>query len=291
MSAGEATFYVLGGGRVGATLASILQQRELLAGCWTRTAVNAAKLSRLLSIEVASGVPPTLADERAVIVVAVPDRAVARVLAGHPDRANAEQRWLHVSGSLGQSVYAAADIAGVTGVAHPLHSFSTLGTDADELAGAVMAISGHPEAREIGAELAQALQCVPVEIPEDQSVAYHLAATLASNGVYALLGAVSSVLTEAEIHDERLVAGMARLAAQSANNARRQGVVAATTGPVVRGDANTVRSHRRWLSEQRSDVSELYDDLSRILMEIAETRGLSPRLVAALSAVMVEQGR
>lgn len=291
MSATETAFYVLGTGRVGTTLATALQQRNLLAGCWTRSESTAARLSRVLSVDVAFGVPPSIEAENVVVVVAVPDRAVSRVLGAHPDRTNVTSSWLHVSGSLGQTVFADAGVAGTTGVAHPLHSFSAAGTQADELAGAVMAVSGDVGARNAGVALAEALRCVPVEIPDEQSVAYHLAATLASNGVYALLHGVRSVLSDAGMEDERLITGMARLAAQSAESARSNGVCEAATGPVIRGDANTVQSHRRWLSDQRSEVSELYDELSRILLAIADERGLSPRLVAALSAVMVEQGR
>jgi predicted short-subunit dehydrogenase-like oxidoreductase (DUF2520 family) len=152
-----------------------------------------------------------------------------------------------------------------------------------------MAIMGHDEAREAAFALAGLLALDPVEIPEDAAVAYHLAATVASNGVYALLNVASSVLSLVGIEDERVVRGMARLAAQSAESARQSGVVSAATGPVVRGDASTVQNHRRWLSDNRSKASVIYRVLSEWLVAIARQQGVRPSLLAAVESVLADE--
>ena len=59
----------------------------------------------------------------------------------------------------------------------------------------------------------------------------------------------------------------------------------ALTGPVVRGDAETVAKHLRALQGQ-SAASEVYRALSAAAVEIAERRGVDPKKLAAVSGLV-----
>lgn len=289
MTASSAAFYLIGAGRVGETFARALRLEHRLAGVWTRSGERQALLARELSVRAdADTIPGDLA-AGTVVIVAVPDRVVERVLKSHPQRSDSSLCWLHTSGSLGVDVFRRAGVAGDAGVAHPLYSFGNPRTDMDEIAGGLFGLMGDQRAIEAGMELAESLRCETVTLPEGSEVPYHLAATLVSNGVYALLHAAQTVLSSAGLSDERLLRGLARLAEQSAHNAAMRGISDATTGPVVRGDANTVRRHRAWLRDAALDTDALYDALARQLLEVAELRGLSPMLAGSVASVLSER--
>jgi predicted short-subunit dehydrogenase-like oxidoreductase (DUF2520 family) len=63
----------------------------------------------------------------------------------------------------------------------------------------------------------------------------------------------------------------------------------ALTGPIVRGDAETVAKHLRALQGHAS-ASAVYRALSAAAVEIAQRRGVDPKKLAALSG-LVRSGR
>ena len=63
------------------------------------------------------------------------------------------------------------------------------------------------------------------------------------------------------------------------------GPEAALTGPIVRGDAATVRGHR---VAMEPDVRRLYDALARATLALAVRKGLTPAAEAALLAALAD---
>src|SRR5699024_8514508 len=115
--------------------------------------------------------------------------------------------------------------------------------------------------------------------------AWHLLATLASNGVYALIHIATQLAAVHGISGFDVERGLASLAAQSAQSAEIHGAVGAATGPVVRGDASTVQKHLDVLREA-PDTRELYIALSRALIDIAEMRAVPQQQLTALRTVL-----
>jgi predicted short-subunit dehydrogenase-like oxidoreductase (DUF2520 family) len=66
-------------------------------------------------------------------------------------------------------------------------------------------------------------------------------------------------------------------------NALRLGPVQALTGPVVRGDEQTVRLHKTALDAGPADLADLYRAASRRLLDLARRRGLSESRIRALA--------
>jgi predicted short-subunit dehydrogenase-like oxidoreductase (DUF2520 family) len=67
------------------------------------------------------------------------------------------------------------------------------------------------------------------------------------------------------------------------DNIGELGIGSALTGPIARGDVETVRLHLRMLPEREA---RLYRDLGREAVALAEARGLDPDAVAALREVL-----
>lgn len=292
MSTGEGQRWaILGMGRAGLALGSGLDRAGLLAATWTRSSGRSSTVARALSARVSHHTgPPVIPAEVDVVLVAVPDQVLRSTVGSlAPEARRASGRvWLHVSGVLDASVWGGLDVAGPAGSCHPLVSMQGDGLDAERLEGAFFAIDGAEAAREAAGVLAEAVGArVGVIEGAAQRTAYHLAAVLASNGVYALLAAAGRVLERGGLAGEpALRHALAILASGSATSAAVRGPVEAATGPVVRGDADTVDRHLNWLDDNEPSLKPLYRALCEELLEVAESRGERDHLLAALRHVL-----
>lgn len=219
------------------------------------------------------------------MILTVPDPAVASAASTWAPRLSATAAVLHVSGAHGITLLPEA-LGERRGVAHPLMSLGG-SADAHRLRGAFFAIGGSGPGRRAAVEVASAVGGLAHDVPEDARAAYHAAAVLASNGVYALLHAAFDVAATAGIEDDALRAGLATLLESSARRARQAAPVQSATGPVVRGDATTLQRHLEALPSG-PESTELYRSVQRVLVDLAEARGVPAPLLAAMRAVLYE---
>lgn len=288
---------VLGPGRVGGSLARILAQRGALSAVWTRSADKAKSLRAELGTVCSTELSTVLETEPELVLLTVPDRLTQRLsellAKQNVDRLRGRTVFAHCSGASDESVLEALAEAGFkTGVCHPLFSFGSAHTTATSLAGTLFGIRGSGEAAEVVERLVGGLNGQALHLPEGASAAYHLAATLASNGVFALLAAAERVAGEAGLDTNLLVPALASLASQSATNTAAVGLAAAT-GPAVRGDASTVSKHLHTLrSLGDTDSAALYAEVTRQLMTVSSAHGLSSELeTAAVASVLADEAK
>lgn len=210
---------VVGPGRLGQSVAQILEARGhtvLLVG--RHTAVPAAPLTWLT----------------------VPDRSIAEAAAAVPR----EGVLLHASGATGLDVLQPHPCAGSL---HPLMSFPGPHALPPSDLAVPAAVAGAPDAVAAASSLARALGWTPFLVPGDRRL-YHAAAVLAGNFATALLADAAEVLAAAGVPRAQAPALLAPLALASLRNAASQGPAQALTGPVARGDQDTVEAHRNALA-------------------------------------------
>jgi predicted short-subunit dehydrogenase-like oxidoreductase (DUF2520 family) len=168
------------------------------------------------------------------LVVSTPDSAVREVAASvEPEPSTLV---LHMSGSLGLDALSPHLRRGSL---HPLVPLPDPEVGAARLRSAYFAVSGDAGTRRIVADLGG----VAIEVPEESRAAYHAAACIASNHVVALLGQVERVAKSAGVPLE----AFAPLTRAALEDAVSLGPAHALTGPVARGDWETVRAHRKVL--------------------------------------------
>ncbi len=263
----------VGAGRVGTTLAIAFSR----AG-WPVTAVASRDDGRrdraraLLPGSATYSEAAAVLDDVDICFLTVPDDAVAAV-AGTL-RLYSSQALVHTSGSLPAGVLRPAMAAG-TAVAsfHPLISFAQTEQALADLAGATVALEGDEALLGVLAELAEDVGARPVRIPEDGKAAYHAAAMLASGGLVGLLDGIAELARGADLDEPAAMAIYAPLVRQTLANAERLGIVAALTGPMVRGDVGTVRSHLAAVERLAPAVGPLYRAVADRELAIAERRG------------------
>lgn len=212
-----------------------------------------------------------------IVFLAVPDGAVAEV-AKRVARANTSGAvsFVHVSGALGLNVLAPLNEAHAIGSFHPLQSFPSP-QPPSAFHGITVGIDASTSAleRRLG-QLARDLGARPRHVGERERKLYHAAAVIASNYVVALVLEAVRVLEAAGWHEQEAVQALVPLIEGTLANVQKSGVAAALTGPVRRGDADTVRRHLEALGDLPTEVTELYRMLGLVALEIAEEGGLDP---------------
>lgn len=277
---------VLGLGRLGTPLAAVLHDRNLLVGSWTRSDRGRGRAAE-------AGVPAPSTDldvgsTATHVLVAVPDDAIGRVCAavGEVTRARDDLVWLHCSGSLGGEVIRNAGVSGAVGSCHPLVSMTGKRADVSRLRGAFFAVEGDAAALRAAESLVALVGGNAERMSLQSKLAYHCAATLASNGVFALLAAARRLTQLAGVDSDVLHNALARLASESAANADGTVLEEVATGPVVRGDAGTVRAHLDLLRREDHQLRELYMAVSREMIALGESAGARESAMAAVATVL-----
>lgn len=112
-----------------------------------------------------------------------------------------------------------------------------------------------------------------VIIMEKQDKAlYHLAAVTASNLYCGLISRACSYLGEYGFGEKEAIDALYPLILSNINNIKSKGITNALTGPVERGDVNTIKKH---LSVIPKSHEETYKDLSMELLEISKLKNES----------------
>jgi predicted short-subunit dehydrogenase-like oxidoreductase (DUF2520 family) len=238
---------IVGAGRVGAVLgAALAGAGHAVVGA---SAVSEASVERLEVL--LPGVPrldPVEVARRAeLVLLAVPDDALADLVAGLAAVGawQTGQLVVHTSGRHGTAVLAPAAAAGAIGLAvHPAMTFTGTSLDLPRLTGAVMAVTAPAAVLPIAQALVLEMGSEPVVVAEDAREAYHAALAHVANHLVTLVAQGLDVLAAAGV--DRPARVLAPLAGAALDNALRLGD-GALTGPVSRGDAETVAAHLRVL--------------------------------------------
>ena len=221
------------------------------------------------------------------IVLAVPDGAIGSLAAELAAERGIIRRHavLHLSGLRDRGALAPLEGTGAAlGSFHPLQTISDPATAAARFAGAYAGIEGDERALLVAESLAASLRMTPVRIPSEAKPAYHAGATFAANYTTALVAVAERLAADAGIHPDiarRLYLPLVRGAAANLE----AGPEAALTGPVRRGDVETVAAH---LAALGPADRELYLLLAREALRLAREAGLAPQAAARMAELLGE---
>ena len=209
---------------------------------------------------------PALAEVCDLIFLTVPDGEIATTAASIPWRPG--QAAVHCSGALGLDALEAAAAAGArVGSFHPLQSFPSPAGDASRFQGIACGVEGtEPLGRRL-VRMAVALGATPVRLEGVDRALYHAAAVFASNYVVALAAAARRVWAMAGLPPESAQPALAPLLSGAAEGVRTLALERALTGPVARGDVDTVERHLAALVSD-SALQELYRRLGAQLLDL-----------------------
>ena len=183
-----------------------------------------------------------------LVLLCVPDRAIAETAAAIPPGP-----WVaHTSGA---RTLDALDPHVRRFSLHPLQTL-VRHRGPEQLDGSWAAVSGEtPEALAAGFRLADLLRLLPFELDDDARLVYHAAAVMAQSFLVALHWAAAELFEEAGAPPDALLPLMQRTMDNDFE----------LTGPITRGDWETIERHLEVIREQRPELEPMYRALTDMM--------------------------
>jgi predicted short-subunit dehydrogenase-like oxidoreductase (DUF2520 family) len=209
-----------------------------------------------------------------VVLLAVPDDAIAQVAAELPF--TEDQYAVHLSGAHGLSV-----LRGIAATPVALHPPMTFTGEPTSLQDVVFTATAPDRARAMVERLVKDLGAEVQWIAEEQRALYHAGLVHGANHLTTLLAQALDVLREAGVADP--AATLRPLLTATLDNTLRSGHDA-LTGPIARGDVDTVKAH---LAVLRGRTASTYAELARATVERRLEAGrLDPDTAARINEVL-----
>lgn len=191
-----------------------------------------------------------------LVCIATPDGAIADACRALAPRLAPEIAVVHFSGAT--SLHALDAAPGPKACVHPVQ---TVWADRgpDQLEGAHAAVTGDWE---VGAGLAHDLGLEPFPLADDMKVLYHAAMVFASNYLVTLTATAVELLERTGLERDLALRVLAPLQHRTVEVAG-----ASPTGPIARGDAETVSAH---LEAVGPELAPLYRALGRATLPLVD---------------------
>lgn len=245
---------MIGAGAMGRVLAARLHERGYpILGVISRTRDHAEVLGRKVGARIYSDDFRDLPSASRLVVCCVPDRHIRTVAEqlsqiSHPWHQTVA---MHTCGALPASVLQPLASEGARVLSfHPLQAVTSR-SESKALEGVYAGIEGDAPAVAAGIELATNLGMRYLVLSADARPRYHLAASIASNFLVTLQAVVQEVLQSLDIDRTTAQEVMAPLVRGTLDNLAASSPEDALSGPIMRGDLETVRQHglalRRYL--------------------------------------------
>ncbi len=274
---------IVGSGRVAASLGRLLRDRGVpVVGIASRDLGHARSAAAFIGGVAAMELEaiPSLAQR---VLIAVSDSAITEVAMRLTNAGFNRGVALHTAGSRGTEALLPLSAAGVSiGVLYPLQTFPTPEQGLRDLPGSYFALTGDPSAMAWAREI---VELVPGHILSSQPAhwgLFHAAAVLASNYQATLMDAALETLEAGGVARAEGLAALSSLARATLNNVLRTGPQSALTGPISRGDVETVRRNREALTAVSPATQDLYRAAGQRTIPIARRQGLADSTLAQL---------
>lgn len=255
---------IIGGGRVGKGLLRSLESNG------EHSVTGAGRRWKPSSVQGADAV-----------ILAVSDGSIEMVAEKVASDLRPSATVLHCAGARGVDELRACEARGAAvGIMHPLVSFPST-RSRPNLRGTTFTVNGSRRAIATGRRIARACGARAV-VAQTGDPRYHAAAALAANGAAALAFVSVGVLENVGFDKRAAERAIGGLLQSVGENVQRLGVPDALTGPIARGEAGTVASHRRALRRVRRDALSAYDAVVPIIVQCARAAGLSPAKAARI---------
>ncbi len=282
---------IVGCGRVGTVLARFLSQAGYrMTGFASRSLSSAQGAAAVAGGGEAGTAPWKLTRNADMVFLTTPDgviEPVCKTIAQH-DGFRKGTVVLHCSGAHPSTILSSAKSAGAAiGSMHPLQSFASKEILENPFVGVIVSVEGDDRAAELAAQAAGDLGAVQLPIKTEGKGLYHAAAVVASNYLVTLMDFAFGLMGEAGVSEEDAFKVLKPLIFGTLGNIEKQGPAKALTGPIARGDADTVAMHLREIAAKAPGLLRLYKILGARTIPLArDGAGLTDEAEARLKALL-----
>jgi predicted short-subunit dehydrogenase-like oxidoreductase (DUF2520 family) len=174
----------------------------------------------------------------------------------------------HCSGILPSSILSPLKKLGaLTASLHPIYSFSLDPRENNHFDKVWFSVEGENKTKDFVYQYFKSRKNQIIKVNEDQKRAIHLACVFSANFLVGLTALSCQILQKNRLSEIEVLGMLNPLMASTVDHITDQGISKGLTGPVKRGDIKTIHAHLNLLKSNYPALLELYRDISLILVE------------------------
>ncbi len=285
------TIGIIGTGKLGTSLGRALHRYGIPIKTISDSSPEAAResLALLDDADIVITHTQAAAGMADLIILTVPDDSLTAVV---DQLRNARIRWekktvFHCSGLHSAALLAPLRQQGArTASVHPIQSFAGKDGGPESFRGITFGIEGDSKALDQARCLVEMLGGRVLILDPKEKPLYHAACSIASNLFVSLTGLAVELLKETGMESASAFAALTPLIRGTLKNMTESGPKASLTGPLKRGDIDSVAAHLKAL-EKAPAAAAVYRRLSRLALEwIRLEKALNPEKAEALESLL-----
>ena len=261
---------IIGAGKVGCSMGKYFVENGIpVAGFYSRHQESAEQAATFTKTEKFDSLT-SLVDLCDIVFIATPDDAIREVWNRIHSLSIENKVICHFSGSLSSDVFSRREQTGALCCSlHPMYAFSDRFTSYEKLNTVIFSIEGDKQGIVRLRELFLPLGNSVYKIASDKKVKYHCAASMVSNMMIGLYELSIRMLEDCGLDQEQARLFVEPLVRENIENVLNTSSAEALSGPIERGDLETVKKH---LMVLRGREKRIYQDLGQIVLQIAEEK-------------------
>jgi predicted short-subunit dehydrogenase-like oxidoreductase (DUF2520 family) len=270
----------IGAGRTATSLAVALADAgyQVIAVA-SRSAESAQRLADRIPECRAVATGHKVADAAQLVFITTPDDDIEKVTAsvywqqGH--------QVAHCSGALGlEALWPASAQGAEVGSFHPIQTFGPTEGPLAGLDGVVVGLEAQGGLFETLKTMVTDIKGTPLAVPAESRALYHAAAIMSCGHLAALIQSAVALWEKAGLPADLGAQALQHLAEATLESVKERGVGPALTGPLVRGDVETVRRHLTALKSKAPELLPVYTSLGQQVVELSVASGRLPEAKA-----------
>jgi predicted short-subunit dehydrogenase-like oxidoreductase (DUF2520 family) len=280
---------IIGAGRLGTALGRALAKKGHVIKALTCLSLSSARESRRI---IGQGRifrdNASAAAQGQIVFLCLPDSEIQKVAA---QLARAKIDWtrkivFHSSGLLpDEALLPLKEKGALTASFHPAQSFARKNTPPGHFKGIYFGLEGERRAMAQAKKIVRQLGGSPLILRRGQKAYYHAACSMTSNFLVILLDAAARLLREAGMEEKKAVKVLFPLAEGTLHNVKKFDISGSLTGPILRGDPASVRTHLAAL-RRFPGYAEAYKKLGLLAVDAARKSGVPTQKIRALKNLL-----
>ena len=266
---------IIGLGRVGCSLALVFNDLKFnIKGLYTRSNETFEVICKKIDDTKIENNIHSLINDCNLIFISTPDseiRAISDIVVTQGIDIK-DKVFIHLSGACdSKELKSIKDEGGYTGSLHPIQTFADKYNSFNGLKNIYFGFEGDERAYQLCCFITDMLSSKLIKIPKENKPLYHAACCVISNYFVTLSYVAKELMINAGIDSNDAITALMTLVNKTVDNVSNLGPEKALTGPLARGDINTINSHINTMNSHKEimEYKEIYTALGLLTTKIA----------------------
>ncbi|MDY6227153.1 MULTISPECIES: Rossmann-like and DUF2520 domain-containing protein [unclassified Clostridium] len=257
----------IGAGKVGFSMGKYLKDKGInVTGYYSRNENSSLEASLFTNTNQYKELK-NLVEESDTIVISTPDDKILEVWNKIKNLSIKNKFICHLSGSLSSNIFSNISHYGAYGYSiHPIFPISDKYNSYKSLKNAFITIEGDRKYINEVKLFIESLGNKTKVLEKSDKTLYHLASVISSNLIIGLINISLNYLKEYGFTEKEAINALYPLIKENIEGINNKGVINSLTGPVERGDFNTINRHLLNIKEEDKDI---YISLSNKILSLA----------------------